>query len=915
MSTPNELGSTSLLVLAEGDSPGAIAHARGHLFEVFVAKLLESYGYHKPTQSRVNVNSNGIELDIVTHTRLEDRVAIVECKAYTQAVAAKELTNFYGKLTVKRFESSDALGLIVVVPSLTADGQEFAKSIAAKDKNFRYMDSQDISTALLTEEIIAANPAPSGLDSDFTVVVTKHGTYCAVLDLDPNTRLPTAVAVWAAEGNVPEPVVDLIGSSPFAQELPVHDVRSTTLKQDVEEAADSVVLATVVASKGDFQYQLPSGPKYFVGRKLVLEKLAEYVKTDTKVVVLNAQSGWGKSSLALKFAEAVTDSGGSAVVMDVRTASSTRYVVEVLRKALDDASVRGLISLPSNASWASLSSAILTIRNIRWVDPQRPILIFFDQFENVFRSPELTQTFRDLALGMQDVPGRVIIGFAWKTDLVGWIEGHPYQFREEIRSSAEIVVIEPFGSMEVSTIIDRLERNVGVKLGRDLRQRLREYSQGLPWLLKKLADHVLRELKQGSSPEQLLAESLNIQGLFDVDLAQLEPESLEILKHIALYAPIPAGEVTDRYAPEVVQALVDRRLIVQIGDRLDTYWDTFRDYLNSGRIPLEDSYILRSAPNQIARMLPLVMRNGGTASVSDLASQLSTSDNVIFNLSRELRLFGVTQYEPLTVRISDSVLNSHDPELAVRTKVATALRRHRALSAVSGIAQKNDGYASSDEFARILPSVFPAVSVTEGTWRIYALVFFAWFEYAGLATRHGNRWVIQGDSASVNQQRLLSQRSPVRTRPGVPQEAPRVPLSLLATVGSGADLLLPASGTSERDAFRTLAALGVLTVSDAGLLKAVQPAVFAADGGIDIAALLRKLELVPGGSEGLALLRRNPKASPLEVGTSIREASGAKWTESSTHSIGGYFRAWARELGVPVEKVPRARKHSPVPVP
>ena len=103
MSTPNELGSSSLLVLAEGDNPGAISHARGHLFEVFVAKLLESYGYQQPTQSKVNVNSNGIELDIVTHTRLENRVAIVECKAYTQPVAAKELTNFYGRMSRATF--------------------------------------------------------------------------------------------------------------------------------------------------------------------------------------------------------------------------------------------------------------------------------------------------------------------------------------------------------------------------------------------------------------------------------------------------------------------------------------------------------------------------------------------------------------------------------------------------------------------------------------------------------------------------------------------------------------------------------------------------------------------------------------------------------------------------------------------
>lgn len=112
--------------------------------------------------------------------------------------------------------------------------------------------------------------------------------------------------------------------------------------------------------------------------------------------------------------------------------------------------------------------------------------------------------------------------------------------------------------------------------------------------------------------------------------------------------------------------------LVQVGDRLDTYWDIFRDYLNTGRVPLKDSYILRSAPNQIARMLPLVMKNGGSTTVTVLAADLNTSDNVIFNLSRELRLLGVTAYQPLTVRIVDDILTAPDPELAARQKVTNS---------------------------------------------------------------------------------------------------------------------------------------------------------------------------------------------------------------------------------------------------
>jgi hypothetical protein len=899
------LTSRTILVLANGDSSAAIANARGHLFEVFVAKLLHAYGYEDPTASNVTVSSNGIEVDVVTKTRLDDRLAMAECKAYARPVAAKELTNFYGKVMLERYTTPDVLGLMMVIPSLTSDGQETAKTIARADQRFKYMDVESITELLKKARLISELPISLPLTSDFAVVVTEHGIYSAVLELDAHTRVPVRAAVWAAVGTVPAPVLDLISDSEYSQGLEVWDARTpndgTKAKED---STDHVVLATVKPSHSDFQYQLPAGPKYFVGRKNLLATLRSFISSDAKAVIFNAQSGWGKSSLALKFAEVVEASGGTALVMDSRTASSSRYVTEVLRRAIDQAVQKGLLRLGPIVSWASLPSALATIRNAVWTSPDKSVLIFFDQFENVFRSPEITQTFRDLVLGISDVQGPIIIGFAWKTDLVGWIEGYPYQFRDEIRSASETLLVEPFGSTEVTTLLDRLQRKAQVNLGRDLRTRLREYSQGLPWLLKKLADHVLRELGSGTSPEQLLADALNIQNLFDVDLAQLEPESLEILKHVARNAPVSAGEVTDRYAPEAVQSLVDRRLVVQVGDRLDTYWDIFRDYLNTGRVPLEETYILRSAPNQIARMLPLVMKGGGRAAVSALSADLNTSDNVIFNLSRELRLLGVTTYEPLTVRIVDDILSASDPEAAARQKVTNALRRHRAYSAITDIADKHDGMATTEAFSEALPAIFPAVTGTAGTWTIYARVFLAWFEYAGLIARHGSTWGIQSDATVARQQRLLSQPSAIRSRPGVPQMNPRVSFELLERISSEPAVRVPASNTPERDALLTLAALGAVSATSDGLVVPLS-GLFSDDGTISLPTMLGLLKSVPGGKEGLDILEVDPSATPLKVGIAIRDASGATWTENSSRAIGSKFRAWAKRLGVKVESVPR----------
>ncbi|MGV9270269.1 nSTAND1 domain-containing NTPase [Kitasatospora sp. NPDC003701] len=771
-STPITVTDPVILVLASGATPAAVGTARGRLFESFVAQLLHAYGYSKPSTERLNITANGIELDVAASHEITRQTALAECKAYSSHVPAYMVAVFHSKLVTKRKSTSDddVQGFFVAIPRLTADGHEYAEQITANDSGFHLLTARDITDRLTERGWIVDCPTSGPLTSDLAVVITEDGVYSACLELDTTSRKPVQVLVWAARGPVPTSVIAAVAAAGYAQGCRVVDARTTPVGpvQEPTSPEPAPVIVSVTGSRSDFEYQLPAAPRFFVGRKRLVDDLCRALDNNAGLLVLNAQSGWGKSSAALKLEALAKERKGFALVTDTRTATHRRFVTDALSLAAQRAQEAKVLTLPPNASWASLPSALQTLRAATW--HAGPLVVFFDQFENVFRDVDITREFRDLALAIRDLSDHVLIGFAWKTDVVAWTENYPFQLRDQIRDNSTHLSLGPLGPSEVDVLLRRLEKEINAPLARDLRNRLREYSQGLPWLFKKLAGHLLREVHAGATQEDLANEALNVQNLFDADLAELSPVEYEAVRHIARYAPIAISEVTERVTPQIVESLVNRRLIVQVGERLDTYWDIFRDYLNTGSVPVQDSYILRMGPVSVARLLNHVADNDGDSHVRDLALHMRTSETVVFNLSRELRLLGAAAYEPNRVRILPDIWQAEDQEFELRRRVVTALRRHRALSTFAALAERG-GSVTISAFARELPTAFPAVEVRESTWIGYARVYLQWFEYAGLAVQKGSAWMVAPEGTRGTPD-LLNGGYRRRARGGFPHDAP-----------------------------------------------------------------------------------------------------------------------------------------------
>lgn len=890
--------------------------AKGKLFEAFVATVLSKLGYSDPTTSSLNVTADGIEIDVSAVHRLDSTPLLAECKAYGKSVASNMLDAFYGKLMIARYEDPNVSGLFAALPRLTASGEEQVRLIQKNDRRFTYLNAASVAMHLESLGLLADVPAAVGLLSDPMVIISEHGVYQAALRLDPDSRSAEALTVWSASGQVPSAVLTLLRQIPLAAGLTVVDLSPSVgggqrhLQPASSAAIEEPVLARVAASSGDFEYQFPAAPRFFVGRKGDLSELLALVRdSGAASIVLNAQSGWGKSSLALRLAHETEGLGGASLVLDARTAASPAYVPAALQRAATAAQSSGLLRLPDDAAFASVASSLATLEAAEWLSPEPPMLIFFDQFENVFRDEQLTRAFRDLVLGLRELRRPLKVGFAWKTDLVGWTEGHPYRLRDEIRSASRVVVLAPLGPDDISTLLSRLQKAVGVKLERDLRDRLREYSAGLPWLFKKLAGHLIDELAKGVTQQHLLEEALNVQGLFDADLASLNPEESAALRQIARLAPVPVGDLSDLIDTPVVQSLLDARLIVQVGERLDTYWDIFRDYLNTGTVPIKEGFILRLNPSQsMGRILGELLARGGPLSVADAAISLATSEAVIFNTVRDLRLVGLVSYESGNIRLPEAISLGDDAEAFFKRRAATTLRRHRVHDLIVELLElSGTGVVEISEFAKSLAAAFPAVNARPATWDQYARAFAYWLAYAGLFGMTSNGVTARASDTVVDLS-LLSRSGRVSVSGAFPQSAARPAIQLGHDLATGVPTQL--TGGRLRKAKSALTVLGVLHPVDS--TQSIDMSVFLPDGSIDRQRLRNVLEeRISGAQEALTHLTRKPDASPLEVGLILREAQSTSWTPSSVRNAGKHFRSWAREAGVITSKHATAAQNEP----
>jgi hypothetical protein len=926
-----------LKILATGKSQQAQAQARGKLFQDLMAEVLRHHGYS--IDRIANVNYAGMEIDIEGRAIATGIPLYAECKCYDTEVDSPKLQAFCGKYIALWLRDKRSQGLFIAIPGINSHAKGFYRDNfeSRSEITVRLLEEDSVlqfifaSQRVTQPEQIAQQIAPAdyGSPGDWLLLYTDHGLFWAFYVILPGSGIPRAIAIFDALGI---PISDKTTSDYLLQLLPelgdfsLLSLKSKPQPHQTSPTEDPEEIVEVRGGSACFEYQFPSSPEHFVGRIPVLAEIDSFVslvsnkQTSSRGILFEANSGWGKSSVVLATVDRLTQKGHLAVSIDCRSASSSQFILRVVNYAITRFSERAQISLPSsmNGGITGFEGVVNTILSFgRLLIPENKLIfIFLDQFENLFFLTEAVKRIRDLFLKICDAQANVILGFSWKTDLVGMTSEFPYEIRDTIAGASKRIILSTFSDVETTALLDKLRAELRAPLRKDLQFLLSEFSQGYPWLLKKLCAHVKSQRADGVKQSDIANSLLNVEELFQEDIRGLTAEEDDALKRIAKNAPIGVSELGDEYRPEVVQSLIHRRLVVRIGNKYDVYWDIFRDYINSGRVPVQENYILRTQKGSVLNAARLLSIAEGALTTAEMRKRAGMSEKSFYNIARDLRLLGLAEVEAGQVRALIK-MPQEEKEFAESLKphLRERLRRNRIVWQVLDKLEAIDNLSIKD-ISLLLNKSCPYVSATSKTWLTYGRVLADWIDFADLAILDpSNGVMLPYRAGSLVRKRSLVLGKRVNRELEIPiiQYRPIERMAVAIVHAALESKQLDFEGFAESTGKKCLAAL-----EDLGFIKRMshsiqltnelfqfvsepqkRPEIFAT-GAVKLRSFAKFVEIL--------IAHQNEGLSHKELGVALRDQLGMRWKTSTAETNAKIMLDWARYAGLAPGNFAKSRK-------
>ncbi|MBK7371609.1 MAG: AAA family ATPase [Saprospiraceae bacterium] len=723
--------------------------AKGNCFEALVRNLLSLHQY----DIRGNINFAGMEIDLVAEQKHTKESLYVECKA-KEKVSSDELSKFAFNVGFKKVDK----GYFFRTQELESQAGALLREMKDRTeyKNLTFFEPTEIIEMLEVGKMIYEPLASLAnfVISKRILAITFLGDYFIYL-INESNALPTKFIAVDAKRNEKkvalEHIIMLQNSIAEISSLSLIDNYSEYLINSSNEKSNQPILETIseVQESENWYDYLPASSRrnHFVGRDDIRTKILSYFKeirdksSEKRIFYLNGKSGWGKSSLVLEIKERCSNKHYKnkffGIAIDTRSAISDNFVALSFKKLVNSAIERGFlkkdifhqeVSFTSNVDLLSSESIKMLLEKLKLSG--KFLVLIFDQFEDVFRKKDFFKTFYKFLTDVTDSKPNLIIGFSWKSDFFIQSDDPAYHIWQQAKEQAREFTIGEFGEKEIDGIIKQLEGSIG-ELDKGFKDRIKESSQGLPWLTKKLCIHIFDQIQSGLSKENLIEANLNILDLFKKDEERLESQELKALKLIAKKAYdgnfFDETEVGDIIESETIMSLLHKRLIIRSGANYNIYWDIYRDYLVTGIIPLiGESYLLRQPVNICLEVLLLFQANENVTIETILKKHpKEISGETLYNILIELRNLGIVQKNGDYYSITNQI------EISKEGFIIFITAKFQNYTPYLKLKNLNKNKIAKADVVQILKSTFKQ-EFQDATWEYYANYLISWLLFLDL---------------------------------------------------------------------------------------------------------------------------------------------------------------------------------------
>lgn len=718
---------------------------KGVLFEELLKEYLVGSGYLVDLRKK----QSSLEYDIEGTARATGQKIIGEAKAHSKSMSGSSVAAFAGKLLPLGLVEKKVHGLFLSLSPLTPEAEDYFSKIrkwglttrVGKDLYSEVCDilnlpcEKSIAQNIKEHEVVAPN-----------ILKTDTGVYKLLVLKKNDSGTPSSFVVYSREGQ-------LISDTAFLERLKVNISELSGLdywlpanssKKETEHNYEREILRGLSVGTDWADYRLPAGPSVFVGRNEFVDKLSGHIKKSNipQVLQIKSRSGVGKSSLVSYLDNEFFNLGLVTELhdsRDVKTVYDIFYLIQ--RFTNSDKMATNFIEVDQQLD--SLKESL----------DGNSAVIFVDQFESTFSSPDIFDCYEYLANSITKINGNIYIIFARKNDQLTTYDDSKVSL-SRINSISRSFTLPDFERDESILLLEKINESNNYILSKEILPYIIEFAQGFPWLLKRTIAHVLHLMQRGDSARDLIGAGLKLNDLFEEELEGLDEIEKDYLTKIASKLPADFNELQYQFDEDpmlvmVLDKLTTSRLVRLSGSTYDTYNDVFKEYLVYKKLPeFRQLIIYRMYPSSVITQFHKIV-SMPTITVKNIRIRLDVSEGYAFNLVKELRNLDLLD----ATKGGQWIIPTNVKDIYSQGLLAGYLRRKLMDNQmVESLFKKI--LAGENVFEADIPVFFaktyPFIEASDKTWRLYSTILKSWLLALKIVAIDKNGGLIASDVSHSN---------------------------------------------------------------------------------------------------------------------------------------------------------------------